>query len=216
MTPCFHNHDLDALNVLEVDVDLRVIARLEPFLGTHQTSSDFYRLQPPWASDIEWISPNTLAMFRVFREVFDDLNVAATVEPLLDIAEAPRLYSGFFVSRSRCAAPNFHEDWIDTLHQAFTLITPIQLGDPPTGLLYKRVDGSESRYPYQRGKALIFGDKFIHSTEPGCCAPPVVLLSFTFGTDRMRYWDRIARTGAYQGNLVRRPDGTFLCHDFDR
>jgi len=44
----------------------------------------------------------------------------------------------------------------------------------------------------------------------------VVLLSFTFGTDKMDHWERIARTGAYQGNLVRRPDGSFICHDFDR
>jgi hypothetical protein len=211
----FHNLELDAVNVLEIDLDPAFIARVKPHLISYRDSADFHVAQPPWQSDIEWISPNTLAMFRFYQQVFDDLDASQAVRPLLDLENAPRLYSGFLVRRGHCSAPNFHEDWVDTLHQAFTLITPVQLGDPPAGLLYKRVDGSEGRYSYRIGKAIIFGDKFVHSTEPGACDPPVILLSFTFGTDQMGYWDRISKTGGYQGNLVRRPDGSFLCHDFD-
>ncbi|MEO1002669.1 MAG: hypothetical protein AAFX65_06100 [Cyanobacteria bacterium J06638_7] len=154
-------------------------------------------------------------MFRFYRQLFDELGVAPVVEPLLDLERAPRLYSGFLVWRSHCSAPSFHQDWIYTHHQAFTLITPVQLGDPPAALLHKKTDGSEGRYPYRIGKGIIFGDEFIHSTEPGTCDPAVVLLSFTFGTDRMTHWERIARSGASQGNLLRRPDGSFLCHDID-
>jgi hypothetical protein len=211
----FHNPELDAINVLEVDLDPEVVNRVKPHLEQCRNSAEFHVAHPPWHSDIAWISPNTLAMFRFYRQVFDDLRVAQAVRPLLDLQIAPRLYSGFLVRRSHCSAPSFHEDWIDTLQQAFTLITPVQLGDPSAGLLYKKADGSEGRYSYRIGKGVIFGDQFVHSTEPGTCDPPVVLLSFTFGTDKMDYWDRIARTGAYQGNLVRRPDGSFLCRDFD-
>jgi hypothetical protein len=32
---------------------------------------------------------------------------------------------------------------------------------------------------------LIFGDGFLHATKPGQSDEPVVLLSFTFGTDKM-------------------------------
>ncbi len=211
----FHNPELDAVNVLEIDLDPAVVALIRPHLHTYCNSEEFHTLHPPWPSDIEWISPNTLEMFAVYQQVFDELDATRTVRPLLDLQHAPRLYAGFLVRRSHCTSPNFHEDWVDTLHQAFTLITPIQLGDPAAGLLYKKVDGSEGRYPYRIGKGLIFGDKFLHSTEPGTCEPPVVLLSFTFGTDRMCYWDRISRSGAYQGNLVCCPDGSFLHRSFN-
>ncbi|MFQ6537785.1 MULTISPECIES: hypothetical protein [Aphanothece] len=211
----FHNAKLDALNVLEVDIDLRHINKFKPSLASNLNTADFHVEHPPWQSDIQWISPNTLTMFKAFRDLFEALHIADTVRPLLDLEQGPRLYSGFLVRRGHCSAPTFHEDWVDTYQQAFTLITPLQLGEPPAALLYRKTDGSEGRYPYKLGKGIIFGDKFVHSTEPGICAPPVELLSFTFGTDKMQYWDRISRTGAYQGNLVRRPDGSFLYHNFD-
>jgi hypothetical protein len=40
----------------------------------------------------------------------------------------------------------------------------------------------------------------------------MVLLSFTFGSDRMHHWYRITRTPTCQRYLVLRPDGAFLCH----
>ncbi|WP_254966444.1 hypothetical protein [Cyanobium sp. CH-040] len=196
-------------------MDPTLMEPLRPHLDRYRHDPEFNVQCPSWNSDIEWISPNSLAMFRVYRQVFDALDPARAVRPLLDLKHAPRLYSGFLVRRSHYIAPNFHEDWFDTQHQAFTLITPLQMGDKPAALIYKKTDGSIGRYAYRTGKAILFGDKFVHSTAPGSSDPPLVLLSFTFGTDRMRYWSAIARTGANQGNLVWRPDGSFLCHDID-
>lgn len=83
------------------------------------------------------------------------------------------------------------------------------------GLLSKRCDGEVVAYPYQLGKALIFGDDFMHSTQPGHSLLPVALLSFPFSIDRMEYWERIAVTAANQCNLVRLPDGRFQVRNFD-
>ena len=59
------------------------------------------------------------------------------------------------------------------------------------------------------GEAIIFGDNFSHSTKPGRSTKPVILLSFTFGTDKMEHWEKIFRTAGYQSKLVCRPDGEF-------
>jgi hypothetical protein len=162
-----------------------------------------------------WISPNTLDDFRFFHECFDRLGFYKEVVDVLDIIQTVRMYSGFLVSRSHCSQPNFHVDWEDTDLQAFTMLGPLTEVPPGFGLLYQRLDGSIAQYDYRLGKALLFGDGFLHSTQPGSSSSPVVLLSFTFGTDKMEYWERIATTAASQGNLVRRPDGSFLVADFD-
>jgi len=37
----------------------------------------------------------------------------------------------------------------------------------------------------------------------------VVLLCFTFGTDKMEHWEKIRATAGYRSRMVRRPDGAF-------
>jgi hypothetical protein len=66
-----------------------------------------------------------------------------------------------------------------------------------------------AEYAYRRGEAIILGDHFSHSTRPGASPEPVALLSFTFGTDRMEHWDKIALTAGRQSDLFRLPDGRF-------
>jgi hypothetical protein len=63
------------------------------------------------------------------------------------------------------------------------------------------------------GEAVIFGDKFLHSTKPAQSERPVILLSFTFGTDKMKHWPKIWESIGTQSNLVRLPNGTFLVRD---
>lgn len=211
----FSNPILKAPNVLEIDVDLNVIHEFTALLDEQVLHGRFTCMQPNWSSDIRWISPDTLDTFRFFQSRFERLGIAAHVRPWLDIESCVRMYSGFLVTRSHCEAPDFHMDWRDTGHQAFTLLTPITNNADEFGLLYKRCDGEVVAYPYQMGKALIFGDNFVHSTQPGHSLLPVALLSFTFGTDRMEYWERISKTAANQGNLVRLPDGRFQVRNFD-
>ena len=206
----FINQDLLAPNALIVPVDAAVI-RDSLLQFTEQIDPQrFASVSPPWDSDIRWISARTLEAFATFQDLFDRLGIAAVVRPYLDLEHAVRLYSGFLVERSVCKKPNFHLDWRNTNNEAFTLLTPITDNSAGFGLIYKKLDGTLGEYEYRIGEALIMGDHFMHSTRPGRSESPVLLLSFTFGSDRMEHWDRIAETAASQGPLVQLPDGSFL------
>jgi hypothetical protein len=205
----FHNAELNAPNVLKVQLDASVVQELLPLCSGKLDRRNFTSISPPWNSDMRWISAKSVAAFAAFESSFDRLGVAAHVEPFLDLDQSVRLYCGFLVVRSVCKGPDFHVDWIDTNNEAFTLLTPVTENCAGFGLLYKKLDGTFGEYDYKLGEGLIIGDDFLHSTKPGLSVEPVVLLSFTFGTDKMRHWDKIARTAASQGDLVRRPDGSF-------
>lgn len=206
----FFNSDFQAYNVMEIDVDVAIIDELLPVLDGVYKNPEFYIEDPGWNSDIKWISPNTFEYFVLFKEKFDRLNITKYVEQYLDCDVSPRLYMGFFVTRSQCTGPNFHFDWINTNNNAFTFLSPISKEDHNIGLIYKRVDGTIGEYFYRRGKALLFGEKFSHSTRPGKSNNQASLLSFEFGSDKMDHWEQMSQTVATQGNLCRRPDGSFL------
>ena len=201
----FLNEELQAPNVLKVAIDPAVARELLPMLERRR----LYSKAPAWRSDVKWLSARTERDFARFQSVFERLDIARHVEPYLDLDRAVRLYSGFFVVRTRCAEPDFHLDWRDANNEAFTLLTPLTENSEGFGLLYKRTDGSIGEYEYKLGEGLIVGDNFVHSTKPGASAEPVILLSFTFGSDKMEHWQNISRTAARQGLLVCRPDGTF-------
>lgn len=205
----FHNDEMMAPNVMRVDVDVPRNSGLLDICHGAIDPHDYMATSPEWNSDIRWVSARSVEAFARFEAEFDRLGIAAHVAPLLDLDKAVRLYSGFLVERSLCRGPNFHLDWLDTNNEAFTLLTPLTDNADGFGLLYKKSDGTIGDYAYKLGEALIIGDNFVHSTRPGQSAEPVVLLSFTFGSDKMEHWDRIAHTAADQGQLVRRPDGTF-------
>lgn len=206
----FFNTDFQAFNVLEVDVDESIINEFLPILSDVYENNEFCIEDPGWPSDIKWISPNNLKYFEVFKEKFDRLNVVKHVERFLDFEVAPRLYMAFFVTRSFCREPYFHCDWTNTNNNAFTFLSPMVDEENGIGLIYRRIDGTIAEYNYRKGKALIFGDKFSHSTRPGSVKTTSGLLSFAFGSDKMTYWDQMSRTVASQGNLCRRPDGSFI------
>lgn len=63
------------------------------------------------------------------------------------------------------------------------------------GLLDEGDPGSTlRRYKYSKGKAIIFGSKFMHSTEPGAGknGAPHAYLCFTFGTTDSRAWPQVS------------------------
>lgn len=203
----FFNRELQAPNVLKVPIDFRIARELLPLW--EGSRAKLYSKVPAWKSDVQWLSARNERDFARFQSIFDRLGIAAHVEPYLDLDRGVRLYSGFFVVRTRCAEPDFHLDWRDTNNEAFTLLTPLSENAAGFGLLYKKTDGSIGEYEYKLGEALVLGDDFVHSTKPGTSEEPVVLLSFTFGSDKMEHWPSISRTAARQGMLVRRPDGSF-------
>jgi hypothetical protein len=165
--------------------------------------------RPGWNSDISWISAAGQVGFARFEAAFLALDVARHVRDYVAVDCDISLYQGFVVRRSECREAHFHVDWVDTGNQAFTLLTPIGLIEPGFGLAYKTLKGETRSYDYRPGEAVIFGDKFLHSTQPGKAPRETALLCFNFGTDRMEDWPAIAKTAAAQGGMVRRPDGTF-------
>ena len=211
----FFNSRLNAHNVLEINIDYSIVSQFQYLLSEASHPGKYTCLHPNWSSDIKWISPDTLAGFGYFQKQFRRLDICRHILPLLDKDKCARMYSGFIVLRTRCDATNFHVDWRNTGNQAFTLLTPITPVVPGFGLLYYQSDGTVASYSYKTGKALIFGDSFLHSTQPGCSNSPFALLSFTFGTDKMKYWPNIALTTEGQGSLTRLPDGTFKFLNYD-
>lgn len=181
-----------------------------------------------WASDLAWVSVDDARSFAAFSDIFDATGARELVAPLVDTAERVRLYSSFFVVRSRCALPNLHTDWDDAVGQdAFTLLTP--LGDyssPDFQLLYEDYAATLARgvesgaasgdanadalrqYRYREGEALVFTSRFFHSTQPGRSVEPHgaphVYLCFTFGTDKPdKYESTVAPTiSGYQSRML--------------
>jgi hypothetical protein len=211
----FVNQELNAPNVLKIKIDVEIVNELRVLFNTPLSDVDYCVSKPQWNSDIMWISPNSIVTFRIFYSIFKRIEVSRHVETYLDLDKKVRMYAGFLVVRSVCHQADFHFDWIDTDNEAFTLITPLSADPSGFGLLYQTLDGQTAEYDYKAGEALIFGDKFLHSTKPGHSADPVVLLSFTFGSDKMEHWDKIARTAGYQGNLLRLPNGHFSIRNID-
>lgn len=213
----FYNADMAAPNVLTFAVDPTIAEEFaDDFLGS--VPLDVTR--PAWSSDISWHSPADEEGFAIFQSAFDRLGIADHAAPYLDLEREVRMYAGFLITRSRCDRVDFHLDWKGTGNQAFNIIIPVS-GDFETfGLLYRNLtvdrnsEGATemgiAEYRYKRGEAIMIGDQFYHSTKPGRSASPVRLLSFTLGTDRMEYWDRIKRTAGYQAPLMRLPDGTLV------
>ena len=191
-----------------IGVDPAIPREFLPF-ARRRPSRHFSVVRPRWNSDIRWIGPRSPEAYRQFESAFERMGIAHYVEPMLDLDHEPRMYAGFLVTRRRCRKPDFHVDWRDTGGQAFTLMTPASEEPLGFGLLYRDSAGAIREYDYEPGKAILFTDNFVHSTKPGSSDQPVVLLCFTFGTDRMTYWDRIRATSGSQSALMSRPDGKF-------
>ena len=194
---------------MTVPIDRSIVARFKSLAEGPLDPTLYACVQPPWTSDVQWISPRTEEGFEFFQAAFDQLQIAKWVEPYVDFEQAVRLYGGFMVARTACSEPSFHVDWANANNAGFTLLTPITDNSDGFGLLYKNLRGEVIAYEYKLGEALLLGSNFVHSTAPGRSEKPVVLLSFTFGTDKMEHWDNLAITAANQSALYRRPDGTF-------
>lgn len=209
----FVNNEFSAPNVITVPFDPALLEGLRATIQKPLSKSDYTVVSPPWASDIKWISPNSIQSYKFFLAIFESLGIAQHVKSFVDFDKLIRMYTGFLVVRSQCTEANYHVDWRAADNNAFTLISPLSDNARGFGLLYKTVDGRVAEYDYRVGEAVIFGDKFLHSTKPGQSEKPVILLSFTFGTDKMAHWPKIWESIGTQSNLVRLPDGTFLVRD---
>jgi len=155
-----------------------------------------------------WISNNNQHTYEQFKEVFGALNFKEAVKPLVDFEEDITFYSGFFVVCNHAHNKAWHLDYAVGAN-AYTLITPLfPLENGHGNLLYKDQYGDEQTYVYKTGEAVFFGDHFSHATEPYSLVEiPRILLSLTFGTDKLQYWDTLRLTIGGQSEFLVMPCG---------
>ena len=204
----FLNTNFSAHDIIEIDIDYDVVVEVLDIITDAESS--LYVAKPGWGSDIRWTSPNNLKTYLKFSNLFNKLNVTNYVKEYIDFNEELVMYGGFIVTRKSCESTYFHMDWVDVGNEAFNIVTPIYNNQDGFGLLYMDTSHTVREYDYQIGKAIIIGDNFIHSTKPGDSEDPVLLLSFTFGTDKMEHWPAISKTALTQSNFIHMPNGQFL------
>lgn len=206
MGKLFVNNQFSAPNVVEIPFDPAIAAVLLPELD----KTDYFTVSPNWSSDIEWISNDSFRSYKVFFDCFERLGLAKAFSTIVDHDTSLILYCGFFVRRSRCTEYDFHVDWQNgCANNAFTLIAPLRQSEDSPGLAYRDVHGSIRKYSYRADRAIVFGSGFVHSTDLGSNESPSVLLSLTFGTDKMEHWGEISKTAASQSRVFRLPCGLF-------
>lgn len=137
----------------------------------------FHVERPGWKSDIAWVAANDAVTFRsCFQMLFDRLEVARLFGFLGEMV----LFSGFFVSRRSTTKSHFHTDFSDTGKRAYTLMTPLfdMSGLPDCQLLCRLSEEVLKQYRYQLGRAIVFGDQFLHATETGAAPRTLAFLCF--------------------------------------
>ena len=168
---------------------------------------DCLRFQVTTYHSLAWVSAADLVTHREFEKVFDRLGLAEAVKPLVDWHERIVMYNGFYVVSNGVAEANWHVDYFKGGH-AYTLITPLYDLEPQHGhLLYLNREQELMRFSYRSGAGALVGELFMHATEPHPSGKPRVLLSMTFGTDRMEHWPVLERTIGHQGPFVVMPCG---------
>lgn len=155
-----------------------------------------------------WFSCDSDKTYAIYRRFLDAIEIEADIKDLIDFEQNLVLYSGFLVIGDRSPAPKWHVDYFPNAN-AYTLLTPLFDFESDHGnLLYKDVDDAEKLYAYELGEAIILGERFQHSTEPYSRSNKRrVLVSMTFGTDKLEHWDVIAGTIASQSRYQMLPCG---------
>lgn len=141
-------------------------------------------------SDIRWISAGDPQTFHWFQNLFQQLAICEHFDFLHDMV----MFAGYLVAREKVFESNFHTDFTGTADSAFTLMTPLYNMDQiPTCHLLGQIDPGRAKhgsarvkqYRYKVGEAIVFGDNFVHATEPGEAPHMMAFLCFTFGSKNM-------------------------------
>jgi hypothetical protein len=167
-----------------------------------------YFLSSYGANPLLWLSCNTDHTYRIYRNFFDKTGIAEDVKKLVDYENDIRVYCGFLVIGNKSSSPLWHVDY-DPGANGYTLITPLfDIEKEHGNLLYVNARQQPEKYFYKKNEAIIFGDRFLHTTEPYPESDKLrVLLSLTFGTDKIMYWPILRRTIATQSKYLILPCG---------
>lgn len=160
---------------------------------------------------LAWISADTEQSYELFHKLFNAIGIADEVKALVDCDGGLVLYSGFFVVGWHAPSPKWHVDYFPGAN-AFTLITPLYECKPEHGnLFFLDKTGWPRLHKYRCGDAIFFGEGFVHSTQPYQRSEHErVLVSLTFGTDKMVHWEQLAKTIGSQSRFLRLPSGAWV------
>lgn len=172
------------------------------------TSQHKYFLMSYGPSALLWISNNCIDSYQMFKRFFDAIAIRDDLKQLVDFDQNIVMYSGFFVVGNHLKQPLWHVDY-ELGANAYTLVTPLFDPDSKHGeLLYQDKDENTKDYHYKLNEAVIFGDQFLHTTQPYPKTDGLrVLLSLTFGTDKLKYWDILEATIGAQSQFMILPCG---------
>lgn len=138
-----------------------------------------------------WLSANQHSSFGIYQRFFENLKLAELFGQQLDCRARPQLYCGFLVIGNQASQPLWHQDYQPGA-PAYTLLSPLFDWWPEHGHLYYRHGEQQQVYSYQRGEALLVGAGLEHSTQPYALSSQLrVLVSLTFGSDRLSDWPLI-------------------------
>jgi len=163
-----------------------------------------------------WLSSNNDHTYGLFKQYFDALDITEGVKELVDYDKEIVMYCGFFVIGNQLAEEVWHVDYFAGAN-AYTLITPLFPLDEGHGdLFYRDENGAVNTYRYKLDEAIIFGDHFSHTTQPYAKTASLrVLLSLTFGTDKIEHWPILGKTIGAQSQYLILPcghrNGTCTC-----
>ena len=96
-----------------------------------------------WRSDITWISVDDPPTYRAFEGLFSRSGLAQRFAPIVPHDHALRLYTAFYVVRTRCAGTYLHTDFSRAVGlSAMVMMTPLDDFEPEEGfhLLYEAGD----------------------------------------------------------------------------
>ncbi|PKL76341.1 MAG: hypothetical protein CVV27_10755 [Candidatus Melainabacteria bacterium HGW-Melainabacteria-1] len=159
------------------------------------------------ADPLFWLSSDTAESFALYRAFFDALGLDSDLKQLLDFQRQIVMYAGFLVIGDRSLKPIWHYDYLPQAH-AYTLITPLFELDPDHGHLLYEQGEQEALYHYRPGEAIVFGEGFLHATEPYAPTETIrVLLSLTFGTDNLDHWPILSQAVKAQSRYYVLPCG---------
>lgn len=171
-------------------------------------ASNEYHLTSFGSYPLLWLACNTAETYDLYKRFFDNLNIEDEIKQLVDYDEKIIMYCGFLVVSDRASDYSWHVDY-NPGSNAYTFITPLfELDDDHGNLLYETSDKEQHKYHYKLNEAVIFGDTFRHSTEPYPVSNKIrILLSFTCGTDKIKYWPILKNTIGDQSNFFILPCG---------
>lgn len=160
------------------------------------------------AAPLLWVSSNDKPTYDVFKRAFDALGITDDLKELVDYRSDITMYCGFYVVGRHMPVEVWHVDYRPGAN-AYTLLTPLFDLAPGQGeLLYRDWEGNPRQYTYELGEGIIVGEYFDHSTEPYEETSSLrVLLSLTFGTDKLDYWETLSQTVGGQSQYLILPCG---------